>query len=92
MKLYRCDFLDLFHYVKDGQEFIDVELPGVDPKDVKVTYDNGQVYLNDKQIAYGFNSNFYDFSGAKAELKHGLLKITIPRKKPNRTEIPIITN
>jgi HSP20 family molecular chaperone IbpA len=92
MKVYANEFFNLFHYSYPDYSSVDVELPGVDPKDVKVTYDNGQIYLNDKQIAYGFNSNFFDFSGAKAELKHGLLKITIPRKKPNRTEIPIITS
>jgi HSP20 family molecular chaperone IbpA len=89
MKYLTYDFLRLFHYTKDDQEVLSAELPGIDPKEVKLTYDSGRIYLNNKQIAYGFNSSFYDFSAVKAELKHGLLTITIPRKKPVRTEIPL---
>jgi len=91
MKYLTNTLFRIFHYTKDDTEVIDVELPGVDPADVKITQENGRFYLNEARIAQGFNGNFYDLSAVKAELKHGLLTITIPRKKPNRQEIPLLT-
>ena len=84
-------FLNKFLYTQDDNTVIDVELPGVDPKDVKISHENGRIYLNDQVIAFGLNGNYYDMSAVKAELKYGLLKVTVPKKKPNRLEIPITT-
>jgi HSP20 family protein len=33
-------------YEKDGQMGIDVEMPGVDPKDVKISVDNGRLSIS----------------------------------------------
>lgn len=69
----------------------EVPLPGVDPKDVKVTYciDQGRVYVNGSVVLSGVNSKYSDLSAASAQLKHGLLTVTIPIKKPERFEIPL---
>jgi HSP20 family molecular chaperone IbpA len=69
----------------------EVSLAGMDPKDVKVSYclDEGRIYVNGWVALSGVNSKYSDLGAAKAELKHGLLTVTIPIKKPERVEIPL---
>jgi HSP20 family molecular chaperone IbpA len=80
-----------FQYTSNKDSVLDVELPGVDPKDVKVTYspDEGRVYLNGSVVGV-VNPKYYELGQAKAELKHGLLKVTVPQKQPERLEIPLL--
>jgi HSP20 family molecular chaperone IbpA len=81
---------NVFHYTSNKDTVVDVELPGVDPKDVQVTYspEEGRIYLNGSVVTV-VNPKYFEFGSAKAELKHGLLKVTIPQKKPERVEIPL---
>lgn len=76
-------------YIQDKNAFIEVELPGVDPEKIKLTYcPDGTLYVNDLYLGMSLKKN-YDLNLAKAEMKHGLLKITVPEKKTIRQEIPI---
>ncbi len=40
-------------------------------------------------MAAGLNPKYLDLAACKADLKNGLLRVTIPQKKPQRTEIAI---
>lgn len=87
MKFFNTLYL---HDTTNGDYIVTVELPGVDPKEVKVTHspNEGRLYLNESVIGVA-NSKYYDFNQAKAEIKHGLLKVTVPQKAPVRAEIPL---
>jgi HSP20 family molecular chaperone IbpA len=83
-----------FIYTKNTETVVDVELPGVDPKDVRLSYsaDEGRIYLNDVVVVSGILNKYLDITAAKAELKNGLLRVVLPQKKPTRLEIPINVN
>ena len=70
---------------------VDVELPWVNPKEVKLTYcpEYGKIFVNDILVET-VSPKSYDFAAVKAEIKHGLLSIEVPPKKSVRIEIPLI--
>lgn len=72
----------------------EVSLPGVDPKTVKVTYNNStgnntSIYVNNRYAGTILSSQYYDFSKASATIQYGLLAVTVPEKEVVRPEIPL---
>jgi HSP20 family molecular chaperone IbpA len=80
---------NIFSTTREDRVIVDIELPGVDPKNVKLSYgDRGELYINDVGAGVLVTGK-YDLTKATAELKFGLLKVTIPEKKAVRAEIPV---
>jgi HSP20 family molecular chaperone IbpA len=77
-----------FSYTKNDCLVIDIELPGTDPKDLKLSYFNHQsLYLNSRLVAV--IPKHFDTTQTKADYKYGLLHVEIPVVKPLVTEVPI---
>jgi len=95
-------------YETDGKVVAEVELPGVDPKNIKVEVkenilkveaekkakkeEKGKGYYR-KEITAGFYKRAVPLPGevisekAEAVYEGGVLKITIPKKKPKKVEV-----
>lgn len=80
----------LYKYVQDNKYVITGDLPGVDPKDVKISFFKKEVYLNDQSL--GAVGDRFDLTKATAELKFGVLKIVVPEDPSSRGDIPLVTN
>lgn len=74
---------------KDGKDFfvVDAELPGVDPASVKLSYTRNAICLNGSTLVR--IGEKFDLSQAKAELKYGLLTVTVPSSFQNAGEISL---
>jgi HSP20 family molecular chaperone IbpA len=85
---------------EDGTVVLEVELPGCEAGEVKVETECDELRIEasheDSRRKYEFNKAFtldenLDHKKVEAELKGGILKIRLPRKKAKKTDVKTIT-
>lgn len=86
---------------EENQFIIDVETPGMDEKDIKITIEGGAIYIEgEKSIGKGSRSfsksftlpNSTDVENTKALIENGILTVKIPKIKkeaPKKIEVKI---
>lgn len=76
------------YYTENFNLIIKIPLPGVDPKDIKLSYLDNKLIINDCALTYNI-SDRYDLGSAKAEIKYGLLTVQVPEFPNNRGVIKV---
>jgi HSP20 family molecular chaperone IbpA len=72
---------------------VEVEVPGVEPSDVKVKLEGRQLSVDSPKGSIFFSlGTRIDASHATAKLKHGLLTITIPKREASVVEIEVLSD
>jgi HSP20 family molecular chaperone IbpA len=75
---------------KDSEAVIEVEVPGVDPSDVKVKIEGRSLSVETpKGDAYVTIGQRLDADSATANLKHGLLTVTVPKRDAKVVEVTV---
>lgn len=82
---------------RDGTLHCEVDLPGVEEKDIKITVEDGYIMIagsrKGAEFKYRFShGNAYDVDKAEARLANGVLTLVIPSmEKPQPKEIKLLS-
>lgn len=75
---------------KENEVRIEVEVPGVEPSDIKVKIEGRSLSVETpKGDAYVTIGQRLDADNATANLKHGLLTVTVPKREAKIVEISV---
>jgi HSP20 family molecular chaperone IbpA len=75
---------------KDNEAIIEVEVPGVDPSDVKVKIEGRSLSVETpKGDTYVTIGQRLDADSAVANLKHGLLTVKVPKREAKVVEVSV---
>ncbi|ATW62838.1 small heat shock protein [Synechococcus phage S-CBWM1] len=75
---------------KDGLVSVDVEVPGVDPRDISVVIEGKALRVKTPDgEAYFTMGERLNSASAKATLNRGMLRIVIPTREANRIEVKV---
>lgn len=75
---------------EDDAAIAEVEVPGVDPSEVKVRIEGRSLTVDTPRgSAYFTIGQRIDAEGTSAELKHGLLSIRIPKRDAKVVEVKV---
>jgi HSP20 family molecular chaperone IbpA len=77
---------------EEDSSVVEVEVPGVEPADVKVKLEGRQLSVDTPKGSVFFSlGTRIDASNATANLKHGLLTIKIPKREATTVEVKVLT-
>ena len=85
----------LSYEIKPGEDavFAEVEVPGVDPKDVKVNCEGRAIHVTTPRgNAYFTVGARIDMDNIEASIRHGLLTLRVPKREAKRVEIKVVDN
>ena len=72
---------------------VDVEVPGCDPKDVKITAEGRAIHvITPRGSCYFTVGARIDMDNIEASIRHGLLTLTVPKREAKRVEIKVVDN
>ena len=75
---------------QDSEAVVEVEVPGVDPSDVKVKIEGRSLSVETpKGDAYVTIGQRLDADNATANLKHGLLTVKVPKRDARVVEVSV---
>lgn len=75
---------------EDDKNIIEVEVPGVEPSEVKVRVEGRSLSVDTPRgSAYFTIGQRIDGEGAEAELRNGLLKITVPKREAKVVHVKV---
>jgi HSP20 family molecular chaperone IbpA len=75
---------------EEDASVVEVEVPGVNPKEVKIQLEGRQLTIDTPRGSAFFSlGTRIDSSHATAKLKHGLLTIRIPKREATLVEIQV---
>jgi HSP20 family molecular chaperone IbpA len=78
---------------EEDSSVVEVEVPGVEPAEVKVKLEGRQLSVDTPKGSVFFSlGTRIDASNATANLKHGLLTIRIPKREATTVEVKVLTN
>jgi HSP20 family molecular chaperone IbpA len=82
----------LNYQIDSGDEFatVEVEVPGVEPSDIKVRIEGRSLSVNTPRGSAFFTiGQRIDAEGTKADLKNGLLTLKIPKREAKIVEVNV---
>ena len=83
----------LSYEIKPGDDavFAEVEVPGVDPQDVKVSCEGRAIHVTTPRgNAYFTVGARIDMDNIEASIRHGLLTLRVPKREAKRVEIKVV--
>jgi len=83
----------LSYEIKPGDDAViaEVEVPGVDPKDVKVNCEGRAIHVTTPRgNAYFTVGARIDMDNIEASIRHGLLTLRVPKREAKRVEIKVV--
>ena len=82
----------LSYEIRPGEDSVqvDVEVPGCDPKDVKITAEGRAIHVTTPRGSCYFTVGArIDMDHIEASIRHGLLTLTVPKREARRVEIKV---
>lgn len=76
---------------EENSAIVDVEIPGVEPSEVKVKIEGRSLFVTTpKGDAHVTLGQRLDADNATASIKHGLLTVTIPKREAKTVEVTVL--
>jgi HSP20 family molecular chaperone IbpA len=82
----------LSYEIKPGEDAVmaEVEVPGVDPKDVKVNVEGRAIHVvTPRGNAYFTVGARIDMDNIEASIRHGLLTLRVPKREAKKVEVTV---
>ena len=83
----------LSYEIKPGEDAViaEVEVPGCDPSDVKVSCEGRAIHVTTPRgNAYFTVGARIDMDNIEASIRHGLLTLRVPKREAKRVEIKVV--
>ena len=89
---YRAQVRSLSYQIKPGEDAViaEVEVPGCNPSDVKVTCEGRAIHVTTPRgNAYFTVGARIDMDNIEASIRHGLLTLRVPKREARKVEVRV---